>query len=387
MKSKKASFTHNSKKLVICLAAFSFIMLMLFSLYIFDITSIIKYELMSMENIVINLEPVNQQVRLLAADPSSKFVMRVAVKDSSGMPVSKAHVRLSAGTFGDINPSDIRTDKNGEYLVTYTPPSVSTDIIRNKNIEVTITAELSKSNISSSFTVDLTGTPVILVHGYQCNGTIFENLKEYLDSRHFQASALDYESEKGVAKSAKQLEDFIQSQKLEYLKEGLLVNKFDIIAHSMGGLVTRYYTCSEEYIKNSDVRKIIFISVPHKGSPLAPLGLQFYNDAGIKDLVPDNNLLIYKLPSMINKGLNNTIQVGNIVGQYDEVVTSESASLEEWNIETGMYNVGENNFTMDKLLNGKIIEAANHKAILNNKKVFEKIEEMLETNLPYPIRK
>ncbi len=64
---------------------------------------------------------------------------------------------------------------------------------------------------------------------------------------------------------------------------------------------------------------------------------------------------------MINEGLNSSIQVGNIYSQYDEVVTLESAGLDEWNIKTEIFSVEENKFTMDNLLDGSILEAPNHK--------------------------
>jgi len=103
-----------------------------------------------------------------------------------------------------------------------------------------------------------------------------------------------------------------------------------------------------------------------------------------KDLIPYSDLFGKILPGMSNKGLNHTIQVGSILGQFDEVVSPESASLEEWNIKTDIFNVGESNFTVDNLFNGNIMEATNHKNILNNKKVFEKVNAMLTSNLAYP---
>jgi hypothetical protein len=42
---------------------------------------------------------------------------------------------------------------------------------------------------------------------------------------------------------------------------------------------------------------------------------------------------------------------------------------------------------MGNILDGSILEASNHKNVLFNKKVFEKIEEMLNTDLPYPATK
>ncbi|MBZ0099217.1 MAG: hypothetical protein K8F30_09040, partial [Taibaiella sp.] len=115
--------------------------------------------------------------------------------------------------------------------------------------------------------------------------------------------------------------------------------------------------------------------------------LKYYSDRGIFDLIPDSDLFTNALPNMKNKGLNDSIQAGSILGQYDEVVSAESASLEEWGIRTELFNVGKNNFTVDKLLSGKIVEAANHKAVLYNKKIFKRVEEMLVTKLAFPIKK
>jgi hypothetical protein len=124
--------------------------------------------------------------------------------------------------------------------------------------------------------------------------------------------------------------------------------------------------------------------VPQRGSLWASIGAGYYNDQGIRDLIPDSELIIGGFPSMLNRGLNPMIQIGSILGQYDEVVNPDSASLDEWNIKTEMFNVGENNFTVNSLLKGNIMETANHATILNNKKVFERIEGMLTENLPYP---
>jgi hypothetical protein len=87
---------------------------------------------------------------------------------------------------------------------------------------------------------------------------------------------------------------------------------------------------------------------------------------------------------MINAGLNPSIQTGSILGQYDEVVGVDSASLDDWNIRRELFDIGESNFTVDKLLDGEILQATNHKMILYNKKVYQRVEQMLETDLPYP---
>ncbi|MCX7747301.1 MAG: alpha/beta hydrolase [Clostridia bacterium] len=332
---------------------------------------------------------VNPQIKLLSADTSNKLVFKIEVRDKKGEPVSKAHVALEVNNnIGALYPQNARTDKDGELIVSYIPPAASAIKFNDRqNVNVSIKASIYNSDISSSVDFSLTRVPLVFVHGYQEVPEIFSNMKEYLSSKGYECSAIDYRSKDGVVASSKYLSDYLQKQKMTYLTKGMQVGKFDILSHSMGGLVTRYYTSSDNYIRINNINKVIFISVPHKGSHLAPLGASYIQDQGLKDLFPDNELITKTLPGMLNEGLNYHIQVGSILGQFDEVVTTNSASLDDWDIKTEIFNVGENNFTMDNILNGYIMKAPNHNLILNNKKVFVEIEKMLNTELPYPSQK
>ncbi len=282
-------------------------------------------------------------------------------------------------------PETARTDINGNCIVSYSPPEASDKILSEKNKDVELTAKLSGTKLISSINITLSRVPIVFIHGYNSFAYTFDSMREYLSPKGYEGSAISYSSQEGIVSSAKELEKFLQEQKEMYIKEGIQVNKFDIIAHSMGGLVARYYTSSLDYIKNSDVRKLIFISVPHRGSLWASAGSGFFNnDQGIIDLIPDNPLLRTSFLKMINKGLNNTIQVGSIIGQYDEVVPLDSAKLDEWGIDTEVFNIGDNNITINKALDESILMKGNHATILNNKKVFKRVEEMLEKKLPFP---
>lgn len=378
----------NNKMLAILSAIIIALSLSALFLPLNEILNYLKYEFSNKNDFTINLNLVNQGISVLTADPSNRLVLRAEVRDRSGRPVPSAHVKFYVSNgVGNIYLPDVRTDNYGECLASYLPPSTVSGLFEKDNVKVNLTAGIYGTSIKSSISIKLTPTPVVFVHGYQASGAVFDNMKEYLDSKGFKSAALSYKSEEGVAAGAKELNRFLRQLKAEYLSGGIQVKKFDVVAHSIGGLVTRYYTSSEDYIRNNDVRKIIFISVPHRGSHLASLGMAYFDDKAIRDLVPGNDLLTRVLPSMINKGLNNSIQVGSIMGQYDEVVSSESASLDEWNIKTEVFNVGDNNLTMDSLLDGSIMESQNHKTILNNLKVFEKVEEMLKGSLPYPSAK
>ncbi|HEX9061934.1 MAG TPA: alpha/beta hydrolase, partial [Clostridia bacterium] len=236
----------------------------------------------------------------------------------------------------------------------------------------------------SADTIKLIRVPVVMVHGYQENVAVFDTMKDYLNGRGFSADAFGYESVKGVISSVKELDAFLSNKTQEYMKTGTQISKYDVISHSMGGLVARYYSCSSDYLTNDNIRKLIFVSVPHKGTPWAAIGTNYFNDQGVKDLIPDGPFISKILPSTLNKGLNNKIEVGNIAVEFDEVVPSENSSLSEWGINTEVFNIGGNNFTFDNIISGNIIQAPNHKNILSNRKSFEAVEKMLNNDLPYP---
>lgn len=383
-------------------AAAIFILLCIFAGFNADVRNYIGYKLMNKDKLVVKLSLANPQVKAVAAEKSNALLLRIEVRKDTGEPVPKAAVRLSADSgLGSIRLISGRTDENGEALASYIPPSSAElyhipdsfripdssgkQVHKVNGLTMNIFAEIPGTGKKSSVSFNLVQPPLVFIHGYRSNGNMFDNMKNYLDSKGFSTSIFSYKSENGVIGGAQQLGGCLRNLELEYLAKGVQVNKFNIIAHSMGGLVARYYTTDKNYAVYNNIEKIIFLSVPHRGSPLAHIGAEYFEDVGIRDLIPDSNLFIESFPQMINKGVNNLIQTGNIIGQYDEVVSLESSNLEEWGIKSEVYDVGDNNFTVDNLLNGSISEGQNHKAVLNNTKIFERIVEMLSENMDYPL--
>lgn len=352
-----------------------------------EIAGAIGFRLMDKSGLDVSMSPVNSAVRELSADPSNKLLFKAVIRNSQGDSVKGARIAVEVSEgLGTLVPMASATGADGSVLLQYSAPFLGADAFKNGNPSVKITAGIPDSDIKTDFSFKLVRVPVIFIHGYKASPEIFSSMQEYLDGKGYVTECLSYASEEGVASGAAELGAFIDKVKADLLGRGVQVGRLDIIAHSMGGLVARYYTCSSSYPARSDINKIIFISVPQTGSPLAPLGLKYYNDKGINDLIPDGTLFTKVFPSLINGGLNSSIQVGSILGQFDEVVGTENASLEKWGIKTELFDVGDSNFTVDNLLSGKIIEGANHKVVLYNKKVFQRVEEMLGSHLPYPVR-
>ena len=373
---------------------FSILVLMLLPLVFMPAISIssavdyINFEFLDKSNMQLALNTIDSRIKSLSADPENQLVMKLEIRDKDGYPVSGAGFRISSANKGAVvNPSSGHTGSDGSCLVTYRPSIQEASAYLSGKAKTTITAYIPHTSVKDTLSFELVRIPVVFLHGYKAPSTIFDSFAGYLESKGFSTVSLDYDSDKGVAFGAAQLGELLEQEKAAYLEKGIQVKRFDLIGHSMGGLVARYYTGSQDYMHRNDVEKIIFVSVPQNGSSLAALGLKYYSDRGIFDLIPDSDLFTNALPNMRNKGLNDSIQAGSILGQYDEVVSAESASLDEWGIRTELFNVGENNFTVDKLLSGEIVEAANHKAVLYNKKIFKRVEEMLTTQLAFPIKK
>lgn len=363
------------------------------------------YAGMDKNSLSIRLMAADPAIEVLSADPENKYELKIKVTDKTGTAVPSANVQLSAvgpaASGGSFEPRNGTTGADGGFTSFFIPPSaldtnnggkknadIQSDASVDKNAygsaTVELEAKLTGTDNTSTLKIKLIPVPIVMVHGYQASPDIFSGLREYLSGQGYSSAAFDYDSEKGIAPAAAELSKYLQKRSSELKVKGIQSRRFDLIAHSMGGLVARYYTCSEGYLSNNNIRKLIFISVPQKGSPFASLGLQYYTDKSICDMATDSELMAAIFPSMINSGLNSSIETANMLDRFDEVVSVQNASLAEWKINTEIFDVGESNLTVDKLMNGEILKATNHKRILYNMKVYQRIVEMLGKQMPYP---
>ncbi|MGU3472868.1 alpha/beta fold hydrolase [Paenibacillus sp. D51F] len=107
--------------------------------------------------------------------------------------------------------------------------------------------------------------PVLFVHGYNDKGESWEQSEfyNYVQTLGAKVISLDYsEYNRNDITSTAVQNRFAEA--LEKLPDG----KFDIVAHSMGGLLTRYYLLQNEELR-SRVRRVIMIGTPNHGSPVA----------------------------------------------------------------------------------------------------------------------
>lgn len=131
---------------------------------------------------------------------------------------------------------------------------------------------------------------VLLIHGFLSDKSCFANLKDFLirsgyktyqivnhdyKSTHTESFAANTETHKVVQKGIERLYDNL------LYTNGIVSHKYDIVGHSMGGILARMYAqkCNRDNEGNSDfvcpINSIITLDTPHSGSQWADLINQF----------------------------------------------------------------------------------------------------------------
>jgi triacylglycerol lipase len=164
-----------------------------------------------------------------------------------------------------------------------------------------------------------TKDPVIFVHGYTGSASSFDSMKQWLISAGWPESmlfAIQYSNTTGSnVQNANELSQFV-NQVLKKTK----ATKVDIIAHSMGGLSTRYY------IKNLDgatkVNDVVTLGSPHHGTNSAYYG---FFTAGAREMMPDSTFL-QELNS-VDETPGSAVQYTSIYSNTDEVISPYTSSI------------------------------------------------------------
>lgn len=196
---------------------------------------------------------------------------------------------------------------------------------------------------------DKNNKPVILVHGYFMSRACFILL--YLRMRQTGKRTIFTINLRPRTAAIEELAHQL-SEKIEEVLVLTKSDKVDIIGHSMGGIVARYYI--EQMNGAKKVNKLITLGSPHNGTKMAVFGI----GANARELRTNSEFM---------KGLNATASGGEVKyyslwSNLDNlVIPQESSILKEPGVSIKFYGIG-------------------HLTLLFSPRVFLKIMEILDSN-------
>ena len=144
---------------------------------------------------------------------------------------------------------------------------------------------------------DSTHTPdrlVVLVHGLDEPGDIWDELAPAIQSEGLSVARFDYPNDQGVADST----DLLAGALKQLCAAG--THRIDLVCHSMGGLVVRDLLTRADYYAGDTTRaadlprvdRVITVGTPNYGAPFAPLrGLAEVRDQ-LSRLVDDDDITL-----------------------------------------------------------------------------------------------
>ncbi len=297
----------------------------------------------------------------VAADGISKLIIRLA---TSAVDTVKFEILEpeSSGSLSNIENSQQSNDSikviaqytNHGYFAfaKYQSPETFGNSFAD-SIQRSISIQISNKSTRQDTTIKIIirRPPVVFVHGLWSDGSTWSNFLNVVNLKYF-TYAVSYpgstffQQNRNVVADA--IDDAIKGYKASF---NLAATKCDVVAHSMGGMLTRYYLSmgtdhkpyrTADNFNQGDIRKFITIGTPHIGS-MWPNNLfqyrhrylQFLNysslsleevmrkydhpldDGALFDLaVPMDNYSLNGTHA-INSSIDNPCKVHAIISKYD----------------------------------------------------------------------
>jgi len=141
----------------------------------------------------------------------------------------------------------------------------------NYVVTLTVTDDEGTTNTRSEL-VTVKRPPVVLVHGFQSRDyepeEIWKEMNQSLTEDGYTVYVSHYANDMVTSESIRRYAKFL-GEEIEEIRQNEKVDKVDIVAHSMGGLVSRWYIEMGGGDKN--VRKLIMLETPNSGIPDVPI--------------------------------------------------------------------------------------------------------------------
>lgn len=246
------------------------------------------------------------------------------------------------------------TLKDGSAVIKYAPPKyINEKMLIEKSNSLNIWRVQDKINFKYTdakggkmqfeLAIDIYRPPVMLVHGFTGDKTTWADLDRFLRDEKYDTHIGEYfVLDQSIQSQSSLLGQSMRHKNAIYQKNGIKPGKADVVAHSMGGLISRYYI-SKSVQFNNNIRKLIMVGTPNHGCSWIDLQtgkvqawLGARHEAAARQLYSKSPFMID-----LNKGedlgyhLNPKVQYGNIYSysayppffEGDVVVSASSAYL------------------------------------------------------------
>jgi pimeloyl-ACP methyl ester carboxylesterase len=286
----------------------------------------------------------------VAADGVSSLGISVSLPGCSDVKISQPNIGKLEGNALDAR-GNMTMDSNGVAEITYYPPDYLTNGQLTRNVDVhqsgsrvwavvvplTLTyTDASEQEGKTEAEILVCRPPVMLVHGFLGATATWGNMSSYLQGEKFDTYLGNYgATDQPIEGLSLILKNDIRKQKIDYANSNIKLAKVDAVGHSMGGLISRYYSHGlTDY--DGDVRKLIMVGTPNHGVSWTKkitgnVGAAWYQTHSMpaQQLYSESQFM-----KTLNRGeatgahSNPDIQYGNIYGFPDDwVVSSASAYL------------------------------------------------------------
>jgi len=108
---------------------------------------------------------------------------------------------------------------------------------------------------------DVEAPVVILLHGFTSHGRYLQRMADLLIGHSFTVGILNYDSYVGIDKAAEAL-----AACLEPIERPLIAQRWAIVAHSMGGLVARYFVQRRQSNVHRGLCWLALLGTPNRGT-------------------------------------------------------------------------------------------------------------------------
>ncbi len=216
---------------------------------------------------------------------ASDGVTQLMLETSAGLPGTACYEITSTSSLdqGTVQQPLLTTqavDGVQDAFSFYLAPASYGDSSGSRPVTLTFTYTPSIGNgNTTSFTADLNilRPPVMLLHGLWSSSGTWPPIFNKNDAFH-STFAGDYSGTAGSSYSVNepQVQGFVETALDQFRANGNAATQVDVIGHSMGGILTRLYADSGQFLRPDnynlgDIRRLTTLDTPHWGSTFANL--------------------------------------------------------------------------------------------------------------------